>query len=360
MNPATWARPRLIGLVTVMLCLLGIASYLTMARQEDPSFPYRAGLITVVYPGAMAEAIERLGLEPLSDELTQVEEIDYFTATARTGVALINISFDDSIYDTDAGWDRVRQAITRAQLEFPEGIARVELDDRLIDIPAVVLAVRGSASLVEMTEAAEQLKRNMTDLTGLARIELEGDVDEQITIALRDAQMARLGVSAEHLANILAQRNQVIPGGFVVAGGKRLGLLPNSEFSSIDALRSTQIALPQGGSVPLDTLAEVWRGPVEPAQPKAWFDGEPAVLVTLTAVRGQEDAIRFGERVRERLTTLRPELAPLQIDEMFFQPDQVKERLDGLELSLLGSVLIIILVVPVSYTHLTLPTTPYV
>lgn len=345
MNPATWARPRLIGLVTVMLCLLGIASYLTMARQEDPSFPYRAGLITVVYPGAMAEAIERLVLEPLSDELTQVEEIDYFTATARTGVALVNISFDDSIYDTDAGWDRVRQAITRAQLEFPEGIARVELDDRLIDIPAVVLAVRGSASLVEMTEAAEQLKRNMTDLTGLARIELEGDVDEQITIALRDAQMARLGVSAEHLANILAQRNQVIPGGFVVAGGKRLGLLPNSELSSIDALRSTQIALPQGGSVPLDTLAEVWRGPVEPAQPKAWFDGEPAVLVTLTAVRGQEDAIRFGERVRERLATLRPELAPLQIDEMFFQPDQVKERLDGLELSLLGSVLIIILVV---------------
>lgn len=347
MNPASWARPRLIGLVTVMLCLLGVASYLTMARQEDPSFPYRAGLITVVYPGAMAEAIERLVLEPLSDELTQVEEIDYFTATARTGVALINIAFDDSIYETDAGWDRVRQAITRAELDFPEGIARIELDDRLIDIPAVVLSVRGSASLVALTEAAEQLKRNLTDLPGLARIELDGDVDEQVTIALRDAQMARLGISADYLATILAQRNQVIPGGFVVAAGKRLGLLPNSEFSSIDSLRSTQIALPQGGSVPLDTLAEIWRGPVEPAQPKAWFDGEPTVLVALTAVRGQEDAISFGERVRERLETLRPGLAPLQIDEMFFQPDQVKERLDGLEQSLLISVLIIIAVVVV-------------
>ncbi|MBL4833307.1 MAG: efflux RND transporter permease subunit [Pseudomonas sp.] len=347
MNPAKWARPRLIGLVVVMLCLLGIASYLTMARQEDPSFPYRAGLITVVYPGAMAEAIERLVLEPLSDELTQVDEIEYFTATARTGVALVSISFDDSVYETDAGWDRVRQAITRAELDFPDGVARVELDDRLIDIPAVVLSVRGSASLVELTEAAEQLKRNLTDISGLARIELQGDVDQQITIALRDAQMARLGISADYLANILAQRNQVIPGGFVVASGKRLGLLPNSEFSSVDSLRSTQIALPQGGSVPLDTLAEIWRGPVEPAQPKAWFDGEPTVLVNLTAVRGQEDAIRFGERVRERLETLRPGLAPLQVDEMFFQPDQVKERLDGLELSLLVSVLIIIAVVVV-------------
>lgn len=345
MNPAAWARPRLIGLVVVMLSLLGVASYLTMARQEDPSFPYRAGLLTIVYPGAMAEAIERLVLEPLSDELTQVEEIDYFSATARTGVALVNIRFDDSIYDTDAGWDRVRQAMTRAELEFPEGIARIELDDRLIDIPAVILAVRGSASLVELTDAAERLKRNLADLQGLARIELDGQVDEQITIALHDAQMARLGISASYLGAILAERNQVIPGGFVVADGKRLGLLPNSEFISIDSLRSTQIPLPQGGSVPLDTLAEVWRGPMEPAQPKAWFDGEQAVLVKLTAVRGQEDAIRFGERVRERLARLRPDFTPLLIDEMFFQPDQVEERLDGLELSLLGSVLIIVLVV---------------
>lgn len=345
MNPATWARPRLIGLVVVMLCLLGVASYLNMARQEDPSFPYRAGLITIIYPGAMAEGIERLVLEPLSDELTQVDEIDYFTATARTGVALVSIFFDDSIYDTDAGWDRVRQAISRAELEFPEGIARVELDDRLIDIPAVVLSVRGSASLVELTEVAEGLKRNLTDLEGLARIELEGDVDEQVTIALRDAQMASLGISAGYLASILAERNQVIPGGFVVADGKRLGLLPNSEFASIDSLRGTQIPLPQGGNVPLENLAEIWRGPVEPAQPKAWFNGEQTVLVNLTAMRGQEDAIRFGERVRERLALLRPDLAPFQVDEMFFQPDQVEERLDGLELSLLGSVLIIMLVV---------------
>src|SRR5690606_32364248 len=50
-------------------------------------------------------------------------------------------------------------------------------------------------------------------------------------------------------------------------------------------------------------------------------------------------------QVRERLALLRDDFAPLQIDEMFFQPDQVKERLDGLEMSLLWSVLIIVLVV---------------
>ena len=57
---------RLLGMVVTMLCLLGIAAYSTMPRQEDPSFPYRAGMITVSYPGASAEAVERLVLRPLN------------------------------------------------------------------------------------------------------------------------------------------------------------------------------------------------------------------------------------------------------------------------------------------------------
>lgn len=345
MNLAWLMRPRLIGMVVVMLSLLGVASYLTMARQEDPSFPYRSGLITVVYPGAMAEAVERLILEPLSDELSQVEEIEHFTATARSGVALLSISLEDAIYDTDPAWDRVRQAMERARLEFPDGVGQMSLDDRLIDIPAVILAVRGDASLVALTAEAERLKRQLADLPGLSRIDLEGDVDEQITIAIEDAELQRLGVTPTYLADLLARRNQVIPGGFVEAGGKRLGILPNSEFASLEALRGTQIPLPDGSSVPLAAIAEIWRGPHEPMQPRAWYDGEQAVLVQLTAQRGQADAIRFGENLRARLELIRGDFEPLRIDEMFFQPDQVEERLDGLEGNLIGSVLVIIGVV---------------
>ncbi|MEO1817688.1 efflux RND transporter permease subunit [Pseudomonas sp.] len=345
MNVAQLLRPRLLGLVVVMLSLLGVAAYLTMARQEDPSFPYRAGMITVIYPGAVAESVERLILEPLSDELSQVEEVDFISATARTGVALVPVRLHDSIYDTDAAWDRVRQAMTRAELSFPDGVQSMELDDRLIDIPAVVLAVRGDPSLVRLSDEAERLKRQLMDLPGLSRVELCGDTDEQITIALRDAQMSRLGLAPQQLAGLLAQRNQVIPGGFVVVGSQRLGVLPNSEFTSLDALRTTQVPLPQGGSVPLASIADIWRGPVEPMGERAWYDGDPSVLIGLVLERGQVDAIRFGEQLRARLATLAPDFAPLQIDEMFFQPDQVKERLDGLEANLISSVLIIIAVV---------------
>ncbi|PHQ74993.1 MAG: acriflavin resistance protein [Marinobacter sp.] len=336
---------RLLGMVVTMLCLLGIAAYSTMPRQEDPSFPYRAGLISINYPGASAEAVERLVLQPLSDELRQVEEVDYTQATARTGVAIFNVRLNDTIYDTDSAWDRVRQAMDRACLDFPDDVGQMVLDDRLIDIPAIILAVSGAGSVTELSDVAERLKQNLADISGVSRIELEGDADEQITLALDDAAMYRLGISPARVLDTLARRNQTTPGGFVVADGRRLSVLPNSEFTSMDAIRATPIELPDGSQVPLAAAAEVWRGPAEPRQPEAWYDGERVVLVSMIMEEGSTDAIRFGERVRERLSTIREEFAPYDIREMFFQPDKVEERLDNLAWSLVMSVIIIVAVV---------------
>ncbi|WP_223428014.1 efflux RND transporter permease subunit [Alcanivorax limicola] len=338
-------RRRLLGLVVVMLTLIGIAAYFNMARQEDPSFPYRAGLITVQYPGATAEAVERLVVRALEDELLQLEEINHVTTTSRAGVALATIMFRDHIYDTTAGWDRVRQAMARAEVQFPDGVGVMTLDDRLIDTPVVVLALSGSASVSELSRRAEDLKDALIGLPALSRIDIEGKADEQITIAVDDADLHRIGLTPEQLGGVIARRNQVVPGGFVVAGGKRLSVLANSEFVSLEDLTSTQIPLPDGSFVPLGGIADVWRGPREPLQAETWYDGERVVLLNILAQRGQVDAIAFGKALRERVATLEADFAPLQIHEMFFQPDKVAERLEELEGSLLISVLIIVAVV---------------
>lgn len=338
-------RPRLVVLIMVMLCLSGLASYGNMARQEDPLFPSRNGLITVIYPGATAESLERLILEPLQDEISQVEEVLEYTAVARTGVALVNVGLQDDIYTTDPAWERVRQAMDRAELEFPDGVTEMSLDDRLTGLPAVVLAIAGDPSVTTLSLAAEQLKRSLAGIPGLSRIEIEGDADEQITIALRDAELARMGLSPGFIGTLLGQRNQVTPGGFIISNNQRIALLGNTEFPDIAALASTQIPLPEGGSVPLTAIADIWRGPAEPAQPATYQNGERVVALNLYTRDNQVDAIRFGELLRIRVDELREEFHPLEIQELFFQPDQVADRLNGLQQNLLVSMLIITIVV---------------
>ena len=334
-------KPRLVLLVISMLCLSGLASFGNMARQEDPQFPSRNGLITVLYPGATAEALERLVLEPLEDEISQVEEVNDYSAIARTGVALISVALNEDIYDSDPAWERVRQAMERAELEFPDGVTEISLDDRLTGLPAVVLALAGDPSVVVLSDAAERLKRAFAGLPGLSRIEIEGDADEQITIALNNAELSRLQITPGQIANALTLRNQVRPGGFIVMDNKRIGLIGNTEFTDLEELRSTQIAIPTGGSVPLSAFAEIRRTAAEPEQPAIWYDGERVVAVNVYSRANQVDAIRFGEDVRTRIEQIAPEFAPLEIRELFFQPDQVSSRLNELQNNLLISMLII-------------------
>lgn len=334
-------KPRLVLLVISMLCLSGLASFGNMARQEDPQFPSRNGLITVLYPGATAEALERLVLEPLEDEISQVEEVNDYSAIARTGVALISVALNEDIYDSDPAWERVRQAMKRAELEFPNGVTEISLDDRLTGLPAAVLALAGDPSVVVLSDAAERLKRAFAGLPGLSRIEIEGDADEQITIALNNAELSRLQITPGQIANALTLRNQVRPGGFIVMDNKRIGLIGNTEFTDLEELRSTQIAIPTGESVPLSAFAEIRRTAAEPEQPAIWYDGERVVAVNVYSRANQVDAIRFGEDVRTRIEQIAPEFAPLEIRELFFQPDQVSSRLNELQNNLLISMLII-------------------
>ena len=118
----------------------------------------------------------------------------------------------------------------------------------------------GLLSVAELSEVAERLKRNLSDIPGVSRIELEGDADEQITLALDDAALFRLGVSPQRILDTLSRRNQTITGGFVVVDGRRLSVLPNSEFTDMQAIRATPIELPDGSQVPLSAVARSGAG----------------------------------------------------------------------------------------------------
>ena len=66
---------KLILTTVALLAGLGAVSWLTMNRQEDPRLPDYFGQVQVVFPGADAETVERLVLEPIEEHLAEVDEI---------------------------------------------------------------------------------------------------------------------------------------------------------------------------------------------------------------------------------------------------------------------------------------------
>ena len=336
---------RLVFALTVLTVLVGVISYGTMARQEDPSFPYRAGSLQVIYPGATAEQIEKLITVPLEEELAQVEELAKVTSTSRDNISIVSLQLADMIYDTDAAWDRVRRAMERAEREFPDGVQEMTLEDRRMEIPTVVLSITGSEDPIVLSNAAERLKRQLLSVDGVSRVEINGAPEEELYIDIDSRQLNKLGINRQQIAGLLEQRNQLIPGGLINAGGYFIRLNTESDLQRLEDIRQLPVTLPNGQRIPLEAIASIGYQPQLPLAAQTFHDGARAVSLGVIAERGQTDAVGFGERIRQRIAQVQDDYQPMKIHETFFQPDFVAQRLNDLQLSLLISAVVIAAVV---------------
>ena len=335
-----FARKRLIIATALLLSLAGLASWSTMPREEDPQFPERNGLIVTPFPGADAITVERLVVEPIEEHLAEIEEIDNVYSTARAGVAVMHIELHSFVYNTDAVWDDVEDALNAARLDFPAGVLDSELQDELTSQTAVVLALGGSADPLQLAQVAERVKFRLLSLAPVREVEIIADPGEQITIEYDDAIARRLGVDPQQLGLALSRRSAMAPGGMIYLGPKTANLRPQTEFRSLDEIRNTPILLPSGTSVPLGTFTKVRLGPTEPATARMRFNGEPVIGIGIIP-KDEIDRVQLGGTIRERLAEIREEIAPLTLEEVVFQPDQVASRLDDLGRSLKLGILIV-------------------
>jgi len=338
------SRSRLVMATVALLSLLGLAAWLGMDRQEDPSFPYRYGHVMVAWPGADPVQIERLVLNIIEEELAGVAEIRELRGTARLGLAHLIVGMHQHIYDTDAVWDRVRVALDRAALRLPEGVGPIELTDRSMDTHGIVLAVTGSDNLLELLDAARQLRRDLFRVPDMGRVELLGDPGEALEVSPISERLIEFGTDFDQLAAAIHRAHQIIPGGSLRADDRSLVLRAQTDYQTLQALAALPIAGANGSLLPLGELADIRLRPAEPATERVWYQGQPAIALGIVIPENRLNAVRFGEQLRAHLDELRPHYAPLQIEEMFYQPYWVERRLGELGRSLLLGVLIVALV----------------
>lgn len=331
---------RLVLLCALALALMGALAAATMPRQEDSRIDDYWGLVVTPFPGADAEKIERLVVDPIEEHLAEVEEVKEVKTTMRSGVAVTFIELNNYVESVDDAWDEVRRSLAKAKKEFPDSAGEPELDEKMQDPDSVLLAVTGSGDPVKLKDAAKSIKKDLLAIPQVSRVRLIADPKEQITVEFDDSLARRLGVDALVLAKQLSARNLTVPGGSVKSGGKNLILRLNDEFESVGEISRTPILLPSGAAIPLGELARVRRGPEEPASERMRFDGRTAVGLGVVPRKGI-NLVTFGESIRTKLAELRPQYAPLEIAEVTFQPDRVSARLANLGQSFLMSVAIV-------------------
>lgn len=339
---ALLGRTRLVLGVAILLSGAGVLAWTGMPREEDPRLSDRIGQIVVPFPGADAEQIERLVVEPIEDELAQVDELKTVEVDIRTSVAVFRLELLGSVTDTETAWDAVDEAIEKGSLDLPAAALKPRFQHDMMNTEAVLLAITGSSDRLVLADEADRLRDHLLTVDDVSEVVISGDPAEQISILLDDATARGLGLTPERLAALIESRNVALPGGSLQVGDRQLTLQPNAELETVEELARTPIPLADGTAVPLGRIAEVRRTIAEPARELARHRSEPAVMV---GVIGREaiDAVQLGEDVRAAVASFAP-TEGLTLDEIAFQPAQVEGRLSELGLSLAIGVAIVALV----------------
>jgi len=337
------ARARLVLTAAVLLSLVGLTAWYRMPRREDPAMSDYWGKIVAPFPGAGAETVERLLLEPIEEYLAEVNEIQTIEARVLNELCLVDLELSPATKNFDLAWDRVEDALARATKQFPEGVPDPTLNRNLNEQESVVLSLSGSPDPVVLARAAKRIKNQLLDLPEVAKVKLIADPGEQVTIEYDDALAQKLGLDPRRMAAHLSARNRIIPGGSIKMANHSVNLSPHSDFTSIEEIENTPVILPSGAALPLSEVAWVRLGPIEPEGAFMRVGGEPAVGLGIIA-RDDVNLIDFGNAIRTRVAALQQELLPLKLETLIFQPDRVQKRLNELGSSLFLGILVVAVV----------------
>ena len=98
-------RPVVLTGVVIAL-LVGISTFLTMSRREDPEILIRTCIISTRWPGAKATKVEDLVTDPLEDAIQQIDEVEEIRSQSRVGYSLIEVDIDERLWDSPSSSTR--------------------------------------------------------------------------------------------------------------------------------------------------------------------------------------------------------------------------------------------------------------
>ena len=211
MDISKWAfknRNLIYFLVTVLL-IGGILSCYQMSKLEDPEIKVKLAMVVTTYPGASAHQVELEVTDVLEKSIRSMGNIDNVESYSYNDLSLIQIELTTTTQDEEVEqcWDMLRRKVHDACALLPDGAGTPIVKDDFGNVYGMFYALTGDGlSDRELSDYAELIKREISDMEDVDRVELYGKRPECINISLLQDRMANLGVKpAEVLATLNGQ-----------------------------------------------------------------------------------------------------------------------------------------------------------
>ena len=313
-----------------LLIALGVASFFSIARSEDPTFPFPATTITIVWPGADPSDMERVVIKPLEDAVNSLDNVKKIVSSAFDGLAVVHVEFHYGS-DPEKKQDEVIREFNRIRSTLPSDIAQIDIvknNPGLVNIVQMAL-VSDTASYRELKERAESLRDLIETVPGVRTAETWAHPKPEVRIAIDLERLARAGVSLGQVTQAIQGQNLNVPGGAVDVGLRRYNLRTSGSYASLEEVENTVVGGAGGRIVKLRDVAAVSWATEEQAY-TGRLNGRRAVFVTANQ-KDNTNIFKVRDGIYARLPEFERALPPdIRLERGFDQSRNVAHRLNRL------------------------------
>ena len=298
---------------TVLMLALGVFGIFALALLQTDEFPDVQNPVVVVsvpYPGASPESVEREVIDRIEEGIAGISGVDKIQSNALDGYGVI-ITFFQFEKDLQEATQEIRDKISEIRNELPP-----EMEEPILtrfnpaDLPIMSL-VLSSKRLAgpELTRLADpDITRRLRGIPGVAEVQVIGGVERELTVELRPRDLQAAGISVTQVVEALQAQNLAAPVGRLNGrfDERTIRLLGRVETPA-DFAR-LPIAQSRGRVVRLGDVADA-RDATEEPRSAAVFNGEDAVGIDVKKAKGFSTT-QVAQQVQEqvdRIQTTLPE-----------------------------------------------------
>ena len=299
-GPISWMAGRSVTANLLMLVLLigGLVMGQNISKDVFPDFELDLVSISLIYPGASPEEVERGTILAVEEAIQDIEGIKEITSTAREGSGTVTVEIIEG-EDVSEIAQEIKNAVDRIS-SFPD-----DAEDPRVTVPSrkryvVSLALYGDQPEAVLREMAEMVRDRLLMDPEISQVELSGIREYEISIEIPQNVLRTYGLTLNEVAAIVRRASVEVPGGAIrTEGGDVLVRVTERRDVGKEFAKIPVISTPEGTELLLEDIGVI-RDDFEESDRFATFNGKPAVMLEVYRI-GEQTPVSVSDAVHKQM-----------------------------------------------------------
>nr|AMK59228.1 acriflavin resistance protein [uncultured bacterium UPO46] len=340
-------RERAVTLFFILLTtVVGVYSFFSLGRAEDPVFTVRLMMVSAVWPGASAQQMQDQVADRLEKRLQDVEYLDKIETTSRPGRVDMLIEMKDSAPENKVNefFYQVRKRMQDEAPFLPPGTQGPFINDEFSDVYFSLYALSAPGMPPRLlAREAERLRSELLRVKNVQKVRILGEQSQRVFIDLDQRQMAGLGVQPAQVIDALDAYNRLLPAGIVETRGPRLYWRVDADLADLDTIRAVPVRV-GARIVRLGDIARIERGYEDPPSYMIRVNGKESIVIG-TIMHPGEDGLALGnalDATHDDLVKTLP--AGMTFEKYIDQGDVIGKAVNLFQVKFLIAVVVVMLI----------------